>query len=234
MTNKQRRALRRERARERRTKIAIKRKVAVHMQSVRAGSYGQAREEQERFIVDPNRRWYVIRTLPRWAGRAAEQIQAEGIPVFEAREAIRLVSDIGKRRLALIPVLRRLIFVGIAEWTELTRVEGHPGVYDDATGPRRTGVVERPGGGHMVIAAEDLQNFADCITGYGGDAEKAKQTIFSVGEAVTVEDGPFATFEGVVEEVDPKTGRLKVGVDIFGRVTPVELEESQVRPKKAA
>lgn len=63
---------------------------------------------------------------------------------------------------------------------------------------------------------------------FGGDEEETeKPTIkidFEVGEGVKIKDGPFEDFDGVVEEIMPDKGRIRVTVNIFGRAAPVELE----------
>jgi transcriptional antiterminator NusG len=64
-------------------------------------------------------------------------------------------------------------------------------------------------------------------------APKAKVHVdYEIGDSVKVLEGPFASFNGIVEELDFDRGRVKVGVSIFGRATPVELEFEQVELAK--
>ena len=59
------------------------------------------------------------------------------------------------------------------------------------------------------------------------ETEKPKVN-FAVGETIKINNGPFLNFSGVIEEIDPDRGKLKVTVNIFGRNTPVELEYWQI------
>lgn len=85
-------------------------------------------------------------------------------------------------------------------------------------------------GGHSGKAApisrKDVDNIMHRVE-EGAQAPKPK-VLFEAGEVVRVVDGPFADFNGVVEEVNYEKNRLRVAVLIFGRSTPVELEFSQV------
>lgn len=88
--------------------------------------------------------------------------------------------------------------------------------------------------GRMPIAltndeVENLRRQTERVEDNGPVLAKVPSYI-AIGATVRITDGAFANFEGVIEEIDPERGRLKLMVSIFGRSTPVELEFWQVGP----
>jgi transcriptional antiterminator NusG len=89
------------------------------------------------------------------------------------------------------------------------------------------GVIGFVGGDRPMEVTEDEILVIKAQVMDSEDSERPKVS-FEVGETVKINDGPFLNFTGVIEEVEPEKGKLKVTVDIFGRKTPVELEYWQV------
>jgi transcriptional antiterminator NusG len=98
--------------------------------------------------------------------------------------------------------------------------------------PKVTGFLG-PGGKPQPIPDAQAARMLDSSEESAANAPKQKISIdYEIGDAVKVLDGPFASFNGVVEELDFDRSRVKVSVSIFGRATPVELEFEQVERVK--
>ncbi|MCS6972531.1 MAG: transcription termination/antitermination protein NusG, partial [Leptospiraceae bacterium] len=80
----------------------------------------------------------------------------------------------------------------------------------------------------QVLSEEELHSLFTEMDPAAAEEKQTPRIFFSEGETVRIIDGPFANFHGVIDEVNPEKGRVRVRVEIFGRSTPVELDYLQV------
>lgn len=92
--------------------------------------------------------------------------------------------------------------------------------------PKVSGFLGSGGNKPVPISESEAQRLIKQVQEGVGTARPS--VIYEIGEEVKVTEGPFASFNGTVEEIDEDKGRLKVSVSIFGRATPVDLDYNQV------
>ena len=171
------------------------------------------------------KRWYSVSVLSNFEKKIAEQIKTAVedaglqdeidevlVPTEEVIEVRRGKKVTSKRRFMPGYVLVRMEMSnrGYHLISSINRVTGFLG----------------PQGKPMPMRDDEVNQILNRVE-VGQEAPRSLIR-YDIGEKVTVTDGPFEGFEGMVEGVDEAASRLKVTVSIFGRATPVELEFTQV------
>jgi transcriptional antiterminator NusG len=175
------------------------------------------------------KRWYIVHTYSNFEKKVMEDIKKQVIQkkLDELFEQVIVPTEevVEIRRGRRIKTERRFFPGYVLVKVDLTDEAFHL----IKNTPKVTGFLgsgQKPSPITDAEAARILNQVAEGV-------EKPKTTIhFEIGEQVRVADGPFASFNGQVEEVDEERSRLKVAVSIFGRPTPVELEYGQVEKMK--
>ena len=169
-------------------------------------------------------RWYIVHAYSNFEKKVAESIeeQAKHKGLWERFEKILVPTEkvVEVRRGRKVDAERKF-FPGYV----LVRADLTDEVFSLIKNtPKVTGFL----GDSKPVPITDAE--ADRIlTQVQEGVERPKPSVtFEIGEAVRVSDGPFASFNGTVQEVDEERSRLKVEVSIFGRATPVDLEFGQV------
>ena len=170
-------------------------------------------------------RWYVVQTYSGFEKKVAQSINEQ----VEQHELGDLISEvlvpteevIEMRRGAKVTTERKFFPGYILVRMELTDETWHL----VKSQPKVAGFVGGKGKPIPITDTEASRLLKQVSEGV--DRPKPSVT-FEIGEQVRVADGPFATFNGLVEDVDEERSRLKVAVSIFGRSTPVDLDFTQV------
>lgn len=182
-------------------------------------------EVQPQKAEDPNMKWYVVHTYSGYEQKAKlsllERIKSAGMEDMFSEVLIPAETVIEIRKGQKKTATRKFFPSYILVKMNLTEETWH--LVKDTN--RVTGFV---GKGKMPppISEEEVNKITQRID--EGEMKPQMKFVFEKGDSVRVVDGPFNTFNGIVEEVNPDKGRLKVLVSIFGRETPVDLEFAQV------
>lgn len=175
--------------------------------------------------------WFVIQTLAGQEQKVKESIEKR-IKTEEMQDYIKevlvpmeRVVEVrgGKKTVSTRKLWPGYVFIHMALLDENNRIIEKPWYFIKET----QGVIGFVGGEPPVPTPEQEVEEIKARISASEETERPKVT-FEVGETVRINNGPFLNFSGVIEEVDPERGKLKVTVNIFDRNTPVELEYWQV------
>jgi transcription termination/antitermination protein NusG len=176
------------------------------------------------------KRWYIVHTYSNFEKKVAESLKEQAVQkhLEDSFEQVLVPTEevVEIRRGRRIKSERRFFPGYVLAKIDLTDEVFHL----IKNTPKVTGFL---GSGLKPVPISDAE--ANRILNQVAEGvERPKASItFEVGEQVKVAEGPFASFNGQIEEVDEERSRLKVAVSIFGRPTPVELEYGQVEKIKA-
>jgi len=171
------------------------------------------------------KRWYIVHAYSNFENKVAESIrdQARQRGLSEHIDEVLVPKEkVTEARRGRKVETERKFFPGYV----LVKMDLTDEVYHLIKNtPKVTGFLGSEKKPQPISEAEALRILQQVQEG----VERPKPSVtFEVGEQVRVSDGPFASFNGTVEEVDEGRSRVKVAVSIFGRATPVELEFGQV------
>ena len=171
--------------------------------------------------------WFVIHTLAGQEQKVKESIEKRlkteemGEYIKEVLVPMEKVAEVrnGKKSVTTRKLYPGYVFIDILLLDENQRVIEKPWYFIRDT----QGIIGFVGGDRpSPTSIEEIDSIKAQIA-ESEDTEKPKVS-FEIGETVKINDGPFLNFSGVIEEIDPDKGKLKVTVNVFGRNTPVELE----------
>ena len=187
----------------------------------------QSEETEPQKTQNPNAKWYILQAYSGYEGRVEqtinEKLKIEGLEhlvdeIFIPSEDIIRTKDGQKRkvnqkyfpgyvlvRMELTPELWHLLM-------DINRVSGFIG-----------GTQKNP----LPLDEHELENIRSQIS--EGSQQKAIEDEFTIGQKVTITEGSFGNFSGIIDEINQERRKLKVLVSIFGRPTPVEVEFDKVK-----
>ena len=175
--------------------------------------------------------WFIIQTLSGQENKVKDSIEkrvkTDEMQDFVKEVLVPMEKVVEVRNQKKTVSSRKLwpgyVFVDMVLLDENNRIIEKPWYFINET----QGVIGFVGGEPPVpTPTDEVEQIKNQIS-QSEETEKPKVN-FAVGETIKINNGPFLNFSGVIEEIDPTRGKLKVTVNIFGRNTPVELEYWQV------